>query len=102
MNQKQREAARAALLAHAAMETTKGRHFDFMQMLETRKKNFNLQPSELESALLSELLADHDAAVAAFRTESASLREADTDAFSALFAHITAFEQALAPIREGQ
>jgi hypothetical protein len=102
MNQKQREAARTALLAHAAMETTKGRHFDFLQLLENRKKKFNLSPSELENALLKELLADHDAAVAAFRTESASLREADAEAFTALFAHIAQFEQALAPIRDAE
>jgi len=96
VNDAQRHQAMPALLAHAAMQTTKDRHFGLLQLFEAREKKFNLQPSQLEQDLLADLLGEHDAAVDAFKTRIAALQESAPDTLQALLAHIARIEQTLA------
>lgn len=74
--------------AYNAMQTTKQRHYDLLQILENKKKKFNLDPTEKDQALLKNLLSDHDAQVKRFTAASQSLKAADASAHQALFVYI--------------
>ncbi|MGQ7847727.1 hypothetical protein ACUNV4_24755 [Granulosicoccus sp. 3-233] len=74
--------------AFNAMETTKRRHFEQLEVLENRKKNYNIEPSEKDRALLAGLLRDHDEQVARFSEASLSLKQRDASAHLALFGYI--------------
>lgn len=100
MNPELRERVAEAFAAYNAMETTRQRHFDYLNMLTEREKRYNLQSSELEKGFLAGLLADHDAQVKAFKSASDALRQRSADDFQALFAWLGEIEQHLAPIRQ--
>ncbi len=87
------------LQAYNAMETTKQRHFDLMTALETKKKKFNLDPTEKESQLLKNLLRDHDSQVIAFKAASKILKQRDPEAHTALFEYIGEINTVLHDIR---
>ncbi len=74
--------------AYNAMQTTKQRHYDLLQILENKKKKFNLDPTEKDLALLKNLLSDHDAQVKRFTAASQTLKESDAAAHQALFVYI--------------
>ncbi len=74
--------------AYNAMQTTKQRHYDLLQILENKKKKFNLDATEGDQALLKNLLSDHDAQVKRFTQASQSLKHADAVAHQALFVYI--------------
>ena len=75
--------------AYNAMETTKRRHFDFLEVLDNKKKNYNIDPTEKDTQLLACLLKDHDEQVKRFTRESKALKEANLDAHAGLFMYIS-------------
>jgi len=90
-----RAAAAPALQAYNAMESTKRRHFDYLNLLESKRKKFNLQATSEESALLASLLEDHDDAVKNFKTCSLELKGSDSAAYQSLFEYIALLNEAL-------
>lgn len=80
--------------AFNAMETTKRRHFEQLEVLENRKKNYNIDPSEADRQLLAGLLRDHDEQVVRFSEASLSLKQRDAAAHLALFSYIALVNQA--------
>lgn len=74
--------------AYNAMETTKRRHYHLLEILDNRKKNYNLDPSEKDNALLASLLKDHDEQVKRFTLASSALKKDDAQAHISLFAYI--------------
>ncbi len=90
----------SALRSYNAMETTKRRHFDYMTMLDTKKKKFNLTATETESDLLESLLRDHHEEVVAFKGRCESLKTRNSDAHAALFEYIGNLNKAMAPLAE--
>ncbi|MDH3693507.1 MAG: hypothetical protein OER96_02920 [Gammaproteobacteria bacterium] len=99
MDEGQWKVASETWQAYNAMETTKQRHFDLLTAVETKKKNFNLDPTEKESQLLKNLLRDHDMQVSAFKSASDNLKQHDPDAHTALFAYIGEINTVLHDIR---
>ncbi len=81
-------AAADAWQAYNAMETTKRRHFEQLEVLDNRKKNYNIDASERDRELLAALLRDHDEQVRRFTDASQSLKQTDAAAHLALFAYI--------------
>lgn len=100
MDPQQRERIAEAFQAYSAMETTRQRHFDYLNMLTEREKRFNLQSSEIEQTFLSQLLADHDAQVKVFKAASDALRERSAEDFKAMFAWLGEIDKHLDPIRQ--
>ncbi len=100
MDALQRERVAEAFQAYSAMETTRQRHFDYLNMLTEREKRFNLQSSEIEQRFLADLLADHDAQVKQFKAASDALRQRSAEDFQALFAWLGEIEKNLSPIRQ--
>ena len=80
--------------AYNAMETTKRRHFDFLEGLDNKKKNYNIDPTQYDTRLLACLLQDHDEQVKRFTKESKALKEADVSAHTGLFKYIGGINQA--------
>ena len=89
MTDQQREAAAAAWQAYNAMETTKQRHFDYLNVLERKKKNFNLDPTEEDNVILEQLLKDHDQHVKLFTHQSQALKEKNPETHQALFLSVS-------------
>lgn len=100
MNDEQRDQAFAAMQAYNAMETTKQRHFDFLTVLETKKKKFNLDPTESDNQLLASLLKDHDIQVKSFTREAQALKNDDAAAHQALFEYIGRINEVLGAARD--
>ncbi len=98
LNPAQREAAAATWQAYNAMETTKQRHFNVLQLLDNKKKRYNLDPTEADTQLLKALLADHDDQVKRFTAESLLLKQNNADAHRALFAYIGYLGEVLADV----
>jgi len=46
--------------AYNAMESTKRRHFDWLEIIDNKKKNYNIDASEADKHMLACLLKDHD------------------------------------------
>ncbi|MFK7861460.1 MAG: hypothetical protein AB8B64_21770 [Granulosicoccus sp.] len=80
--------------AYNAMETTKRRHYELLEILDNKKKKYNLDPSQRDKALLASLLKDHDEQVKRFTAASSALKKADADALMALFAYIAVLSDA--------
>ena len=97
MNAKQRQETEATWQAYNALETTKRRHFGYLQALESRRNKFNIEPSEADNQLLARLLHDHDEQVTLFKLASDALRNSNPEAFDALWAYINEINAALAP-----
>lgn len=76
--------------AFNAMETTKRRHFELLEILDKKKKNYNLDPSQREKTLLASLLKDHDEQVQRFTAASMQLKKDDAQAHMNLFRYIGA------------
>lgn len=82
-----------AFQAYNAMETTKRRHFELLERLDNKKKNYNLDPSYPEQTLLASLLKDHDEQVKRFTALTSTLKLADAQAHKALFVYIGALAE---------
>lgn len=80
--------------AFNAMESTKRRHFDFLEILDEKKKNYNIDPTDEDKQLLACLLKDHDAQVKLFTAASQQLKQASSSAHAALFVYIGAISDA--------
>jgi hypothetical protein len=102
MNAEQKRAAHEAFQAYNAMETTKRRHFDFLTMLETAAKKWNIQPSAEQNAMRAALLDDHDQQVKSFKAQSSELRARDPAAFAALWVYIGEINSSFQPLHESQ
>ena len=74
--------------AYNAMETTKRRHFELLEIIDNKKKNYNIDPTAADQHLLSCLLQDHDEQVKRFTAASMVLKEVDAAAHTALFVYI--------------
>jgi len=98
VNETDRKAAFSTLQAYNAVETTKRRHFMYLQAMETRRNKFNIEPSENENQMLARLLRDHDEQVSAFKTASDRLRNANPEAFDALWIYISEINSTLDPL----
>ena len=99
MDERQWQIASETWQAYNAMETTKQRHFDLMTALESKKKNFNLDPTDKESELLKNLLRDHDVQVNAFKSASNDLKQNYPETHTALFMYIGEINTVLHDIR---
>ena len=91
-----------ALVAYNAMETTKRRHFDYLNRLDSKRKKFNLEATAEDTQLLNSLLADHDIAVKNFKVESQRLQESAPDAHLALFRYVGMLNEKLGESSEPQ
>ena len=100
MTDQQREDSAAAWQAYNAMETTKQRHFDFLNVLERKKKNFNLDPTEEDNVILEQLLKDHDQHVKLFTHQSQALKEKNPETHQALFLYIGKINELMESHRE--
>jgi len=85
------------LRSYNAMETTKRRHFDYMSMLENKKKKFNLAATPEEALMLQNLLRDHNDEVQVFKKLSDALKSSNPIAHQALFEYIGGLNRSLAP-----
>lgn len=85
--------AALAWQAFNAMETTKRRHFSLLEVMDNRKKNYNIDPGAREKALLACLLRDHDEQVRRFTEYSTALKVQDPDAHKVLFGYIGEINQ---------
>lgn len=74
--------------AYNAMETTKRRHFELLQIIENKKKNFNIDPTAADQYALNSLLRDHDEQVKRFTDASMALKQLDVAAHTALFSYV--------------
>ncbi|OED37045.1 hypothetical protein AB833_25015 [Chromatiales bacterium (ex Bugula neritina AB1)] len=84
----------AALGCYNAMATTKKRHFDYLQRLESRKKKFNVDPTESENHKLTVLLTNHSEEVQAFKKACEQLKHQNEFAHTALFEYIAGLNNA--------
>lgn len=100
MTDEQRQDSASAWQSYNAMETTKQRHFDFLNVLELKKKNFNLDPTENDTVVLEHLLKDHDQQVKHFTAESMALKEKNPETHKALFVYIGKINELLDSHRE--
>lgn len=100
MSESYRAAYSSAMRSYNAMETTKRRHFDFLTLLETKKKKFNLDATAAEKEMLRQLLRDHDDEVRAFKLRCDTLKAENREAHTALFAYLAELNAAIAPIGE--
>lgn len=89
-----------AMRCYNAMETTKRRHFDYLSMLDSKQKKFNLSATDAESDILRLLLRDHDEEVKAFKQQCQLLKNVNEAAHQALFQRIGFLNQALDPSRD--
>lgn len=83
-----RELVLPAFIAYNAMETTKRRHFDYLNLLEAKRKNFNIEATSEERELLASLLTDHDQSVRNFKNQAQQLQDVAPDASVLLFKYI--------------
>ena len=74
--------------AYNAMESTKRRHYQLLEVLDNKKKNYALEPTDEEQRRLAYLLKDHDQQVSRFTAASLALKQADSTAHLALFVYI--------------
>ena len=85
--------------AYNAMETTKRRHYELLEILDNKKKNYNLEPSQRDQALLASLLKDHDEQVKRFTAASSALKSCDADAHMAVFVYIGVLSDLEPPVQ---
>ena len=65
--------------AYNAMETTKTRHYTLLEIIDNKKKNYNIDPTDTDKQMLQFLLEDHSAQVKSF-TEASKLFKAASEA----------------------
>lgn len=100
MTDQQREDSATAWQAYNAMETTKQRHFEYLSLLERKKKNFNLDPTAEDTVILEQLLKDHDQQVKLFTAHSQALKASSPETHQALFLYIGKINELMESHRE--
>ena len=74
--------------AYNAMETTKARHYTLLEIIDNKKKNYNIDPSDTDKQMLQFLLDDHSAQVTRFTEASKLLKVANEAGHKQLFDYI--------------
>lgn len=97
-----RVAFQSAMRSYNAMETTKRRHFDYLTMLESKKKKYNLNITADESTMLASLLQDHNDEVMAFKSRCDALKLCNAEAHKALFLYLAEINKAMALLSQTQ
>ncbi len=80
--------ASAAWQAYNAMETTKTRHYTLLEIIDNKKKNYNIDPTDTDKAMLQFLLDDHSAQVKHFTEASKLLKTTNEAGHKQLFDYI--------------
>lgn len=97
MSEQYRQMFQSALRSYNAMETTKRRHFEYLTLVESKKKKFNLDATPEETHMLELLLRDHDEEVRAFKDRCDLLKSNEPAAHAALFDYLSKINSALVP-----
>lgn len=74
--------------AYNAMFETKQNHYEFLEVLENKKKKFNISPSENDKQKLAEFLSQHDEQVKNFTRLSMELKASSPESHTKLFSFI--------------
>jgi len=74
--------------AYNAMFETKQRHYEFLEILENKKKKFNISPSEKDKQKQAEFLSQHDEQVKNFTRLSMELKASNPESHTRLFSFI--------------
>lgn len=82
------DAAEDAWHAYNAMFDTKQQHYEFLEILENKKKKFNISPSESDKQKLAEYLAEHDRQVKRFTQLAQELKSTNAESHLNLFKFI--------------
>jgi len=77
-----------AFQAYNAMFQTKQQHFELLEVLDNKQKNFNLSPSPADKQKLAEYLAQHDEQVKRFTKASMDLKANHPESHKQLFTYI--------------
>jgi len=82
------DASTDAWQAYNAMFETKQQHYEFLEILENKKKKFNISPSESDKRQLAEFLSMHDSQVKRFTQLAQELKTANPESHLNLFKFI--------------
>ena len=74
--------------AYNHMFDTKQQHYEFLEMLENKKKKFNISPSQSDQQKLAEFLSEHDRQVRRFTQLAQQLKMANPESHLNLFKFI--------------
>lgn len=74
--------------AYNAMFESKQRHYEFLEILENKKKKYNISPSEAEKQKLAEFLSQHDHQVKQFTSLAQELKAEKPESHLLLFKFI--------------
>lgn len=80
--------AAATWQAYNAMETTKTRHYALLEIIDNKKKNYNIDATDTDKQMLQFLLDDHSAQVKNFTAASKLLKAANEAGHKQLFDYI--------------
>lgn len=75
----------AAWEAYSGMLSTKQRHYEFLEILENKKKKFNLSPTSDDKEQLAGYLSDHSEQVKQFTTLAIELKANHPESHMQLF-----------------
>jgi len=82
------EDSSAAWQAYNAMFDSKQQHYELLEILENKKKKFNISPSEEDKQQLAAFLAEHDNQVKRFTQLAQELKAANPESHLNLFKFI--------------
>lgn len=82
------DASSDAWQAYNAMFDTKRQHYEFLEILENKKKKFNISPSEKDKQKLAEFLSEHDRQVKRFTQLAQELKSTNPASHLNLFKFI--------------
>lgn len=71
--------------AYSGMFDTKQKHYEFLEVLENKKKKFNLSPTDDDKQKLAGYLSEHSAQVKQFTKLSIELKASHPEAHLQLF-----------------
>lgn len=74
--------------AYNAMETTKARHYALLEIIDNKKKNYNIDATDVDKQMLQFLLDDHSAQVKRFTMASTALKATNPAAHTQVFDYI--------------
>lgn len=82
------DASTDAWQAYNSMFETKQQHYEFLEILENKKKKFNISPSEKDKQKLADFLKQHDEQVKHFTRLSVELKNTNPESHINLFRFI--------------
>jgi len=82
------EASNEAWQAYNAMFDSKQQHYDFLEILENKKKKFNISPSQSDKQQLAAYLSEHDKQVKRFTQLAQELKTSNPESHLNLFKFI--------------